>query len=200
MPPFKKGCIPWNKDKKGEYKLFPNGRIFSEEWKKHLSEAQVGKKHSEETKKKIRKNSYWRGRKRPPFTDEHRRKISEANKGKKRSLETRQKMGKINCGKNHYRWIKDRTKLKKQNRRNDPAYHEWRKLVWERDGYKCKINNEYCKGRIEAHHILSWRDYPELRYDINNGITLCCFHHPRKRVEEENAVPQFKKLLKQIKT
>ena len=30
---------------------------------------------------------------------------------------------------------------------------------------------------IRAHHILPWR-IVELRYNINNGITLCQFHHP----------------------
>jgi NUMOD3 motif-containing protein len=50
-------------------------------------------------------------------------------------------------------------------------------------------------GRLEAHHILNWREYPELRYDINNGITLCHAHHPRKRAEEKRMVSYFTELL-----
>ena len=56
----------------------------------------------------------------------------------------------------------------KENRRGDSAYEEWRRQVWLRDNFKCKIANPDCKGRIEAHHILSWKDYLELRYEVNN--------------------------------
>jgi hypothetical protein len=93
------------------------------------------------------------------------------------------------------RWIKDRTKLKKDNERNDPTYQEWRLNVWKRDNFKCKINNEDCNGKIIAHHILSWRKYPELRYNINNGITLCQAHHPRKRAKEKRLIPMFQELV-----
>lgn len=56
--------------------------------------------------------------------------------------------------------------------RNSEKYILWRKLVFERDGYKCQI----CKkigGNLNAHHIKSFSEYPELRFDVNNGITLC---------------------------
>jgi len=57
-------------------------------------------------------------------------------------------------------------------------------------------NQEYadCKGRIIAHHILSWTDFPELRYNIKNGITLCQFH-PRKRVDEQRLIPFFQEMV-----
>lgn len=125
--------------------------------------------------------------------------------GHKHSVETRKKMSETNkklrnslfyqIGENNPRWIKDRTKLKKQNRRNDMAYIEWRKQVWLRDNFKCKIANPDCKGRIEAHHILGWSQNSELRYEVNNGITLCHFHHPRKRKDEMRLSPYFKSLM-----
>jgi hypothetical protein len=34
-----------------------------------------------------------------------------------------------------------------------------------------------------------------LRYNINNGITLCQFHHPRKRVEEQRLIPFFQNMV-----
>ena len=37
--------------------------------------------------------------------------------------------------------------------------------------------------------------WPELRYDINNGITLCHFHHPIVREEEKRLIPTYKELV-----
>jgi len=31
----------------------------------------------------------------------------------------------------------------------------------------------------------------QLRYNIKNGITLCHFHHPKKRMEEKRLIPFF---------
>lgn len=98
-------------------------------------------------------------------------------------------------GEAHWSYIKDRSLLVQKQERNDPAYKGWRKEVWLRDNFKCKIGNPDCKGRIEAHHILGWKDHPELRYDINNGITLCHAHHPRKRAEEKRLSPFFQELI-----
>ena len=101
-------------------------------------------------------------------------------------------------GENNGRWVKDRTKLSKineQGERRTSAYVIWRKQIYIRDNFKCRINNEDCEGRIEAHHILGWTDYPELRYEINNGITLCHAHHPRKRAEEKQLAPFFMGLI-----
>jgi len=122
-------------------------------------------------------------------------KISKAKKGKP-AWNKGKKFPEISGEKNG-RWIKDRTKLVKRQERNDSAYKEWRNLVLKRDNYQCKICGEkYTKEhKLVVHHILPWKDYPELRYNINNGITLCQFHHPRKRVDERRRIPEFKKLV-----
>lgn len=44
-------------------------------------------------------------------------------------------------------------------------------------------------------HILPWRDFVELRFNTNNGITLCHAHHPRKRSEEARLSPFFQKIV-----
>ena len=77
----------------------------------------------------------------------------------------------------------------------NPDYISWRKRVFERDKFKCKMQNVDCVTAVQAHHILTWRDYPELRYNINNGITLCLAHHPRKRAEEKRLAPIFQELV-----
>jgi len=33
-------------------------------------------------------------------------------------------------------------------------------------------------------------------YEVNNGITLCHFHHPRKRKDEIKLSPYFMELIK----
>lgn len=102
-------------------------------------------------------------------------------------------------GVNSPMWIEDRSLIKKQEERNNPNDKQWKYNVYKRDDFKCRISDGNCKGRLEAHHILPWRDYPELRYEINNGITLCHFHHPRKRVDEANLSPYFQKLVAELK-
>lgn len=84
---------------------------------------------------------------------------------------------------------------KKEDRRSDGAYQYWRAEVYKRDNFKCRILNTDCGGRIEAHHILGWKSYPELRYELNNGITLCHAHHPKKRAEEKRLIPIFRELV-----
>ena len=56
--------------------------------------------------------------------------------------------------------------------RTSGKYKLWRRTVFERDDYTCQMC--YRRGcRINAHHIKSYAYYPDLRYVINNGVTLC---------------------------
>lgn len=71
----------------------------------------------------------------------------------------------------------------------------WKKLILKRDNYQCKIGNENCTKQLEVHHILRYSEFPELRCDMNNGITLCSFHHPKKKVEEKKLANLFKELI-----
>lgn len=61
---------------------------------------------------------------------------------------------------------------KLQNERSGYEYINWRKAVFERDHFVCQ-----CCGKahryLNAHHIYNWRDYEDLRYNLENGITLC---------------------------
>ena len=97
----------------------------------------------------------------------------------------------------HPRYIKDRTLLKGDSMGKDrrtSKYRDWRLEVLNRDNHVCKIGTN-CQGRLEVHHILSWREYPELRYVVSNGITLCSSHHPRGKIKETEMSFLFKELL-----
>lgn len=62
-------------------------------------------------------------------------------------------------------------------RRSD-EYKEWRNLVFKRDNYTCQD----CKqigGTLHAHHVKSYKYYPELRIDVDNGLTLCFECHKK---------------------
>lgn len=156
------------------YKYKSYGYEWTEKQREAVSVRMTGVKLSEEHKKKI--GDFWRGKK---FSPERKA----------------QHLLVVKRGVESPVWIQDRTKLKRDNRRNDSAYQVWRKEVWLRDGFLCRITTDDCKGRIEVHHILSWREYPELRYQINNGITLCHLHHPRKREEEKRLIAEFQQLV-----
>ena len=55
--------------------------------------------------------------------------------------------------------------------RRTKKYYEWRRSIFIRDEFIC----QECGKKhiyIEAHHIKKFADYPELRFDINNGLTL----------------------------
>jgi len=127
-------------------------------------------------------------------SEEGRKATSERSRGKS-AWNVGRSMPQIS-GKNHYSWIEDRTKLKDDSRdRGGQLHREWSQSVKNRDGWKCRISNQDCSGRLEAHHILGWTDHPELRYEVNNGITLCHFHHPRKRKDEIRLSPYFSSLV-----
>ncbi len=109
-------------------------------------------------------------------------------------------MGKFNSKEKHYLWVKDRTHLKDDSKdRGGQLHREWSKNVKNRDKWSCRIADINCEGRLEAHHILGWKLHPELRYQINNGITLCHAHHPRKREDESKLSPYFKQLVAEMK-
>ena len=56
----------------------------------------------------------------------------------------------------------------------DPVYAHWRKSVYKRDSHKCQMPGCSYRGKkLNAHHIKKWAEAAYLRYDLDNGITLC---------------------------
>ncbi len=137
------------------YKMPPRG----EEFKEKLRAANLGKRHSEETKKKIGENSAMR-------SPEQRMRVSLEKKGKP-ILAIR--------GENHWNW-QGGAKTENERIRKSLEYKLWREAVFERDDYTCQFCGER-GGRLNADHIKGFADYPDLRFAIDNGRTLCEPYH-----------------------
>lgn len=160
----------------------------------------LGKKHSIETKDKIRKAKL--GTK---ISDDTKRKMSESQKrignkppsakGRKPSKETLEKMRISRLGNKSNLWMGGKTQLTSLIR-ECYKYHEWRTRVYKRDDFTCVWCGQV-GGKIQADHLIPFSKlldlmldkhnareldkYTQLEiaqqfeqlWDINNGRTLC---------------------------
>jgi biopolymer transport protein ExbD len=198
---FKKGQVSLNK-----------GKIASEELRKKLSEAHKGIYPSEETKRK--RSESMNGKNKYKRTEETRKKLSEAHKGqvpymlgKKHTPESLLKMSLAHKGKTA--WNKGKTTSENIRKKLSEAHLlltggvspinerirksilaiNWREAVFKRDNWTCCI----CKnrgGKLNAHHIQAFSKYPELRFAVENGLTLCRECH--KKTENYGTKSRFK--------
>lgn len=76
-----------------------------------------------------------------------------------------------------HRGIKPRT-YHKRGLRGGVFEIEWRNAVYKRDKYVCQGCGKR-GGKLNAHHIKPYKKYPELRYNLKNGITLCIDCHKK---------------------
>lgn len=133
---------------------------------------------------------------RPKASPEVRAAMSRSRKGRTPSAETLAKLSKIRKqikkspewienaaaaqrgkpkpslrGENHYNWAGGVSK----ERRNEWTYQRaWAVAVKRRDNYTCQACGYASKGsRMHAHHVWSYAAFPEKRFDVDNGITLC---------------------------
>lgn len=147
---------------------------------------------TEEYRKKIgeaMKLAYLRGTKKPPLlgtthTEEYKKYMSEVMK--KKVLPQRFLKGHIpyNKGKPHLQgekhgmW-KGGIDLENERLRHSDKWINWRNEVYKRDFYTCKMCKKHCGKDIVAHHIKLFSKFKELRFDVNNGMTLCRSCHAK---------------------
>jgi len=94
-----------------------------------------------------------------------------------------------NCSAEYKRISKDRPNSGAFKKGNIPANRKivdgkhserarrWQKRVLKRDNNVCQ--ECFSTDRPHAHHIKFWEAYPELRFDLDNGITLCSSCHAK---------------------
>lgn len=173
-------CIPMvnQKEKRRREKISRNharywlGKRRSLEDRKKMGLAKLGKY--------VGKNSPWYGRK---HTAETLEKLRLSHLGKPSPLKGI-KTGRVpwNKGKrgflsrqNHYNWQGGITPLNKKLR-NSFEYKQWRESVFKRDNYTCRE----CGTRgvyLHADHIKPFAYFPEIRFELSNGRTLCIDCH-----------------------
>lgn len=144
--------------------------------------------HTKEVKEIIRQKLL--GRKASSITKE---KMSVAGKGKKQSAEHKAK--KAEARRKFYDKVGRKTVISVRIRMSK-EYKEWRTAVFERDDYTCLD----CKQRssaqkwltIQADHIKPFAFFPELRFDINNGRTLCLECHRKTETYGRNNKAKIK--------
>ena len=154
----------------------------SEKQLKHilkLNASKIGTKHSLETRKKI----------------------SDKRKGYKHPEEWKKQNSERMKGSKHWNWQGGITGINFQIR-NSFEYKLWRTAVFERDSFTCVwCGDKGGKGRgksviLHADHIKPFSLFPELRFAIDNGRTLCEDCH--KTTETYGGIPNLEKKLEEL--
>jgi len=158
---------------------------LSKEKRKQRSERMKGDKNpmrNLESLEKMREkqigNKYALGHK---LSEQSKKKISEILKRKYKSGELISPFARMPAkyGKEAPNWRGGKTEPRKNLK-----YKKWHKAVLENDNFVCQL----CKkkgGKLHAHHLKRWVKFPELKFDIHNGITLCkeCHYRLHKKIE-----------------
>lgn len=159
------------------------GKKHSEETKKKISKSNKGRKHSEETREKLKKrnlnNKYNFGKKHSPETIE---KIRASNLGKnlnkKNSEQTRYKISKSNKGKKHSEETKEKLKISQWGKDRVFTEEHRKKLSKSQIGEK---NHRYNPNKViqydlNDNFIKEWKDLVTLKNKgFNSGhISAVC--------------------------
>lgn len=154
--------------------------LMTDEWKRKISISKTGvklpfkkrkkqsKEHIEKRMKNFRGKGHWTYGKK--FSNEHKKKLSLSHLGQKPSIEQRKNQSEKFKGNKSHLWKGGVTPINKKAR-GGIQIRLWREAVFSRDNYTCqKYGIKGCY--LHAHHINNFSEFPELRFAIDNGITL----------------------------
>lgn len=145
------------------------GYVTSQKTKDAISQALKGKAKAPFTQ--AHKDAISRSKKGTRLSQEHKDKLSKAGKGRIPSKEAREALRQANLGAK-CRWWKGGIYPEHRLIRHSAATKEWRKAVFDRDAYTCVMCHKK-GGYLNADHIKPFSLYPELRFNLDNGRTLC---------------------------
>lgn len=173
------------------------GRHFSEEHKAKLSAAHKGRVVSAETRAKIgvagkgrimsletraKMSAGHMGKPSHLQLPESRAKISAAHKGKSTYIRTPEILIEMSLAQRGSKGSNWKGGLTPENEtiRHSPEYIAWRTAVFERDDFTCQDCEQH-GGYLEAHHIHEFSKYPDERFVVDNGKTLCLKCHNKTK-------------------
>jgi len=107
------------------------------------------------------------------FTKDQRERISKTLKGQYSSGKLVSPFAKMPVlyGKDAPNWRGGAT-VKASRARMSFEYKKWRYAVLKRDRHRCVVCGVN-DGKLQADHVKSFSKFPELRFDVSNGRTLC---------------------------
>ena len=147
------------------------GRKQSPEHIKNLQEARKGKPRPQIAGV----NNPMFGKARPPHVIEAIKKAQKGRKHPPRTEEHRERLRQSQLGPLGSNWKGGLTPIHKLVR-SSAKYKEWRRKVFERDDWTCQGCGEI-GGILNADHIQPFAYFPELRFELDNGRTLCLKCH-----------------------
>ncbi len=106
------------------------------------------------------------------WKQESKKKIGKANRGRERTLKQRMEMSERVRGEKASNWQGGITSINKAIR-NSLKYKLWRESVFKRDNYQCTLGKKEHGNKLQADHIKPFAYFPELRFALSNGRTLC---------------------------
>ena len=178
---------------------------FTEEHRKKISDAMKGRKNNHGFKKGHPPFVDSKGKNNPMYgkklSEETKNKIRNSKLGKKSSKETKEKLSKSHIGKNkgskNTQW-KGGVTPEREAIRHSAVYRLWRLAVFERDNFTCQMPGCGKRGGIlNANHIRKFSEYPDLRLDVSNGITLCERCHKKINNKEKEYCVLFTEIINQ---
>jgi len=101
--------------------------------------------------------------------------VSRRKREEKRKFCSHKCRGKHFSGSMNGNWLGDKAKNRDHNERQriicSDEYLSWRRAVLNRDDWHCQCCGS--KKNLVVHHIVCYWDYPDERFEMENGVTVC---------------------------